>query len=82
MTTWSRYDNRWRGVRFKTIAELAVPKDDARFVLCTGYDFVPGTVHPLHDQPAARARDRGRRAARAHVGRPAAAAASTAGPAG
>ncbi len=27
VTTWSRYDNRWRGVRFKTIAELAVPKD-------------------------------------------------------
>jgi DMSO/TMAO reductase YedYZ molybdopterin-dependent catalytic subunit len=46
VTTWSRYDNRWRGVRFKTIAELAVPREDARFVLCTGYDFAPGTDIP------------------------------------
>ena len=46
VTTWSRYDNRWRGVRFKTIAELAVPREDARFVLCTGYDFEPGTDIP------------------------------------
>ena len=43
VTTWSRFDNHWRGVRFKTIAELAVPEDEARFVLCTGYDFVPGS---------------------------------------
>ena len=46
VTTWSRYDNRWRGVRFRTIAELAVPRDEARFVLCTGYDFAPGTYIP------------------------------------
>jgi DMSO/TMAO reductase YedYZ molybdopterin-dependent catalytic subunit len=46
VTTWSRYDNRWRGVRFRTIAELAVPKDEAKYVLCTGYDFVPGTYIP------------------------------------
>jgi len=46
VTTWSRYDNHWRGVRFKTIAELAVPDDDVRFVLCTGYDFMPGTPVP------------------------------------
>ena len=46
VTTWSRYDNRWRGVRLKTIAELAVPREDARFVLCTGYDFAPGTDIP------------------------------------
>lgn len=46
VTTWSRYDNRWRGVRFRTIAELAVPKADARFVLCTGYDFMPGSFIP------------------------------------
>lgn len=43
VTTWSRYDNRWRGVRFRTIAELAVPEAEARHVLCTGYDFAPGT---------------------------------------
>ncbi len=46
VTTWSRYDNHWRGVRFKTIAELAVPSDAAKFVLCTGYDFMPGTSIP------------------------------------
>ena len=46
VTTWSRYDNHWRGVRFKTIAELVVPKEEARFVLCTGYDFEPGTSVP------------------------------------
>jgi DMSO/TMAO reductase YedYZ molybdopterin-dependent catalytic subunit len=46
VTTWSRYDNRWRGVRFRTIAELAVPKPDAHFLLCTGYDFMPGSFIP------------------------------------
>jgi DMSO/TMAO reductase YedYZ molybdopterin-dependent catalytic subunit len=46
VTTWSRYDNHWRGVRFKTIAELVVPKDSAHFVLCTGYDFMPGSYIP------------------------------------
>jgi DMSO/TMAO reductase YedYZ molybdopterin-dependent catalytic subunit len=46
VTTWSRYDNHWRGVRFATIAEMAVPKDAARFVLCTGYDFMPGSFIP------------------------------------
>ncbi|HJZ78637.1 MAG TPA: molybdopterin-dependent oxidoreductase [Vicinamibacterales bacterium] len=46
VTTWSRYDNHWRGVRFATIAERAVPKDNAHFVICTGYDFMPGTFIP------------------------------------
>lgn len=46
VTTWSRYDNHWRGVRFKTIAELAIPESSARFVLCTGYDFMPGSFIP------------------------------------
>jgi DMSO/TMAO reductase YedYZ molybdopterin-dependent catalytic subunit len=46
VTAWSRYDNHWGGVRFRTIAELAVPKDEAGFVLCTGYDFMPGTYIP------------------------------------
>jgi len=58
VTTWSRYDNHWRGVRFKTIAELAVPADDAHFVLCTGYDFAPGTFIPYTvNVPLARALD-------------------------
>jgi DMSO/TMAO reductase YedYZ molybdopterin-dependent catalytic subunit len=58
VTTWSRYDNRWRGVRFRTIAELAVPKESARYVLCTGYDFMPGTFVPYTTNlPLARAVD-------------------------
>jgi DMSO/TMAO reductase YedYZ molybdopterin-dependent catalytic subunit len=56
VTSWSRYDNHWRGVRFKTIAELVVPKDEAHFVLCTGYDFMPGSFIPYTTNlPLARA---------------------------
>lgn len=56
VTTWSRYDNHWKGVRFRTIAELAVPKEDAKFVLCTGYDFMPGSYIPYTTNlPLARA---------------------------
>ena len=58
VTTWSRFDNRWRGVRFRTIAEMAVPKDDAGHVLCTGYDFMPGSYIPYTTNlPLARAID-------------------------
>jgi DMSO/TMAO reductase YedYZ molybdopterin-dependent catalytic subunit len=46
VTTWSRYDNHWRGVRFNTLVELAVPTDSARFVVCTGHDFMPGSSIP------------------------------------
>jgi len=38
VTTWSRMDMRWRGVRFRDLAALARPKPSARFVLTTGYD--------------------------------------------
>ena len=38
VTTWSRLDNHWRGVKFSAIAERAVPKENAAWVLCTGYD--------------------------------------------
>ena len=56
VTTWSRYDNHWRGVRFRTIAELVVPRDEARHVLCTGYDVMPGTFIPYTTNlPLARA---------------------------
>ena len=58
VTTWSRYDNHWKGVRFRTLAELAVPKEEARFVLCTGYDHMPGTRIPYTTNlPLARAVD-------------------------
>lgn len=46
VTTWSRLNNRWRGVRFRTLAELAVPAAEARFVSCTGYDRMPGSTIP------------------------------------
>jgi DMSO/TMAO reductase YedYZ molybdopterin-dependent catalytic subunit len=56
VTTWSRFDNHWRGVRFSTIAELVVPRDEARFVLCTGYDVAPGSDTPYTTNvPLARA---------------------------
>jgi len=58
VTTWSRYDNHWGGVRFKTVAEMAVPAEDATFVLCTGYDFMPGSYIPYTTNlPLARAID-------------------------
>ena len=54
----SRLDNHWRGSGFRTVAELAVPKDQAKFVLCTGYDFMPGTQTPFTiNVPLARAAD-------------------------
>lgn len=56
VTTWSRFDNHWRGVRFRTLAELVVPDDAARFVYCTGYDHMPGTDIPYTTNlPLARA---------------------------
>ena len=56
VTTWSRYDNHWRGVRFKTLAERVVPRDGAHFVLCTGYDCMPGSDIPYTTNlPLARA---------------------------
>lgn len=38
VTGWSRMDIPWRGVRFATLAALAEPHDDARFVLCHSAD--------------------------------------------
>lgn len=38
VTSWSRMDNEWGGVRFKTIAEKAKLKPHVRFVYMTGYD--------------------------------------------
>ncbi len=43
VTTWSRLDNRWKGVRFSTLAELVVPRGDARFVATTAYDRDPSS---------------------------------------
>ncbi len=38
VTTWSRMDNRWQGVLFKTLSQKAGPEDGAAFVYITGYD--------------------------------------------
>jgi DMSO/TMAO reductase YedYZ molybdopterin-dependent catalytic subunit len=56
VTTWSRFSNRWRGVRMRDLAELAVPHDDAHFVYFTSYDVQPGTEIPYTTNlPLARA---------------------------
>jgi DMSO/TMAO reductase YedYZ molybdopterin-dependent catalytic subunit len=58
VTTWSRFDNHWRGVAFKTIAEIAIPHDEVTSVLCTGYDVMPGSSIPYTTNlPFARAVD-------------------------
>lgn len=38
VTTWSRFDVPWKGVRFMDLAALAEPHPDAEFVMCHGYD--------------------------------------------
>jgi DMSO/TMAO reductase YedYZ molybdopterin-dependent catalytic subunit len=38
VTAWSRYDNRWRGVRVGDLLELVRPKPEAKFVLLQSYD--------------------------------------------
>ncbi len=46
VTTWSRMDNHWRGVRFADLAAQARPRPEARFVLVTAHDVAPGTDVP------------------------------------
>jgi DMSO/TMAO reductase YedYZ molybdopterin-dependent catalytic subunit len=43
VTTWSRFDNHWKGVRFSTLAELVVPTEEAKVVFTTGYDRLHGS---------------------------------------
>jgi DMSO/TMAO reductase YedYZ molybdopterin-dependent catalytic subunit len=38
VTGWSKLDVAWQGVRFSTVAALADPTEQARFVICHGYD--------------------------------------------
>jgi len=58
VTTWSRLDNHWKGVRFRDLAELVVPDEAAHFVATTAYDHVPGTDIPYTTNlPLARALD-------------------------
>ncbi len=38
VTSWSRMDNHWKGVRFRTLAELVSPKTDVTHVHVKAYD--------------------------------------------
>ena len=38
VTTWTKFDCRWRGVAFFTLVELAKPKPEVKHVLFTSYD--------------------------------------------
>jgi DMSO/TMAO reductase YedYZ molybdopterin-dependent catalytic subunit len=46
VTTWSRMDLRFRGVRFRDVVATAVPKQAARFVVTTGYDVDSSSGEP------------------------------------
>lgn len=46
VTTWSRFDNHWRGVRFRDLAERVRPSEEARYLLCTGADADPTSGEP------------------------------------
>ncbi len=38
VTTWSRYDNKWKGVSTRDLLDLAMPKTEASYVMLTSYD--------------------------------------------
>jgi len=38
VTTWSKLNIRWKGVRLADLAALVQPKDNATHILCYGYD--------------------------------------------
>lgn len=48
VTRWSRLDNRWEGVPFKVIAELARPLPQARYVMVHAYHGFTANL-PLDD---------------------------------
>ncbi len=48
VTTWSRYDNEWKGVSTRDLLDLAMPKPQATHVLLTSYDGYTTNL-PLED---------------------------------
>jgi DMSO/TMAO reductase YedYZ molybdopterin-dependent catalytic subunit len=44
VTTWSKFDCRWRGVAFFTLAEMVKPKPEVRHVLFSSYDGYTSNV--------------------------------------
>ena len=71
VTTWSKYDCRWSGVAFFTLAELVKVKPEARFVYFTGYDGYSTNVpleHCLDDDVLVATRFDGQPIAKEHGG--------------
>ena len=52
VTTWSRYDNRWKGVSTHDFLALVMPSNTARYVMLTSYDGYTTNL-PLDDFAAA-----------------------------
>jgi DMSO/TMAO reductase YedYZ molybdopterin-dependent catalytic subunit len=48
VTTWSRYDNQWEGVRTRDLLDFVMPRDEAAAVILHGYDGYTTNV-PLAD---------------------------------
>lgn len=48
VTTWSKFDVKWNGVRFIDLAAMARPKSGARFVIAEGADYYTTNL-PLAD---------------------------------
>ena len=48
VTTWSKFDVHWSGVKFVDVAALALPSDKARFVIAEGSDYYTTNL-PLED---------------------------------
>ncbi|MFM2415573.1 MAG: hypothetical protein RL385_296 [Pseudomonadota bacterium] len=44
VTTWSKFDMHWVGVRFADLMALVLPRGDARHVLCHAYDHYTTNV--------------------------------------
>lgn len=48
VTTWSRYDNKWKGVSTRDLLDLTMPKAEAGYVMLTSYDGYTTNL-PLSD---------------------------------
>jgi len=48
VTTWSRYDNKWKGVSTRELLDQAMPNPEAHYVMLTSYDGYTTNL-PLSD---------------------------------
>src|SRR5437667_11774812 len=70
VTTWSKFDCRWRGVAFFTLAEIVKPKPEARHVLFSSHDGYTTNVRiedALDDDARVATHINGTTTPRAHV---------------